>query len=53
MQAVFGAGHNMQRFYVALEQEDADESVPLRDFQEQLKAAFPPFETLHTLAVGQ
>ncbi len=43
----------MQRFQVALEQEDAGESVSLRDFQEQLKAAFPAFETLHTLAAGQ
>ncbi len=43
----------MQRFQVALEQEDADESVPLRDFQEQLKAGFPSFETLHTLVAGR
>lgn len=43
----------MHALQEAMRSDDCGAIVPLKDFQEQLKAAFPAFDMLPTIATGK
>ena len=52
VQAVYGREHDMSELHRALKMGDWGELVQLKGFQEQLKAGFPAFDMLRTIAAS-
>lgn len=52
MQAVYGREHDMSELRRVLKMGDWGQLVQLKEFQEQLKAGFPAFDMLRTIAAS-